>query len=95
MVRGEFDGSLQGVDEPPQDNLPSTPACITFVQLLGRDRFASYRGIVLPIIGTEDTIIDVEQLAAELVEGMGRTLGNEDLIVDVNVGIAESGHPSL
>ena len=76
MVSGEFNGSFQGVNEPPQYDLPSTPAHITFVQPLGRDQFSSYRWIVLPIIGMEDPIVYVEHLAAELVESMSRTLGD-------------------
>ena len=76
MVRGEFDGSLQGVNEPPQYDLLSTPARVAFVQLLGGDRFSSYQQIVLPIIETEDPIIYVEHLAVELVESRSRTLGD-------------------
>ena len=76
MVRGEFDGSFQGVDEPTQYDLASTPAHVNFVLLLSRDPFTLYLWIVLPVIGMEDLTVYVEHLAAELVESGSRTLGD-------------------
>ena len=88
-VQGQLNGALQGVNEPPQHNLPGGPAGIALVEFGQRDWFSPDEGVISRIIGAEDTVVEVKELAPEGVQGCRIALGHKDFIIDEYIGVAE------
>ena len=81
-MRGQLDGALQGVDEPPQHNFSGGPAGIALVEFGPGDGFSPAGGVISRIIWAEDTVGEVKVLAPEGVQERRVSLGYQDFVVD-------------
>ena len=88
-MRGQLDGALQGVDEPPQHNFSGGPAGIALVEFGQGDGFTPDGGIISRIIWAEDTVGEVQELAPEGVQGRRVALGHQDFVIDEYIRVAE------
>ena len=88
-MRGQLDGALQGVDEPPQHNFAGGPAGIALVEFGQGDGFTPDGGIISRIIWAEDTVGEVKELAPEGVQGRWVSLGHQDFVIDEYIRVAE------
>ena len=88
-MRGQLNGALQGVDEPPQHNFSGGPAGIALVEFGQGDWFSPDGGVISRIIWAEDTVGEVKELAAEGVQGRRVPLGHQNFVIDEYIGVAE------
>jgi hypothetical protein len=86
-VGREFDGQGQRVNNPPEELLPRRPASVAFGEFLEGDGFSAEG--VSGAIGPEHQVIEVEDLAAKAVKARRWALGDEDFVIDENVGVGE------
>ena len=88
-VRRQLKGALQGVNKPPQHQLAGGPTGIALAKFFQGDWFAPRGRVVSRIMGAEDSVIEVEKLPPECVEGRGIALAHQNFVVDEHVSIAE------
>jgi len=85
----EFQCASEGVNEPTKDNFAGGPGGISCPQLLDGDWLFPDVRIILCIIGAEDQVIEVEKDPSEMVQSGSFTLGQQDLVVHINISIGQ------
>jgi hypothetical protein len=88
-VGWQRDGLSEGVDVPAEDCFPGAPISVPFEQFLLGNGFGTKAGAVCVIVGAENGIVDVEEDVAQPVKTSGGTLPEDDLIVNVDVGVRQ------